>query len=147
MAKIRCYIKKMYYNYLNKMSWADILKKNDNEFQTEFYKESIQHEIIYEENNDPYIKNIDDEFEYIYINKIMDIKDNFKEYIDSQAFPFLNKNSHSTLNFYIFIKNNCFNLLNLEKIVEKENKEYFEDIENEDIKEYEEYKEYYEYDK
>jgi len=131
------------------MSWADILKKNhnDNEFQKELYKENIKDEIIYEENNDQYIKNIDDEFENMYLNKIMDIKNDFKEYVDSQAFPFLNKNSHSLLNFYIFIKNNCFNLLKLEKIIEIENKEYLEDLENESIKEYEEYKEYCDYNK
>lgn len=124
------------------MSWANILKKNDKEFQTEFYKENNENETIYIEEKDPYIKNIDDEFEYVYMDKIMDIKDDFKEYIDFQALPFLNKNNSSTLNFYNFIKENCFNLLKLKEIIDKENTEYLDEFKNNSLNEYEDYYEY-----
>lgn len=115
------------------MSWVDILKKNDNEFQI-----SIEKEVEYNESTnyiyDSNIKDIDDEFNRIYILKIYDIKFYFKKIIDEYPLPFLNKKSPN--NFFIdYIKYNCKNYYTLEKNIIKENNEYLNELEEEEEQE------------
>ena len=60
------------------------------------------------------------------IFNIVDIKLEFKDYIDDLCLPFLNKNSNI---FYDFIKYNCYNLDIVKNKVENENKEYLKELE------------------
>lgn len=127
------------------MSWLDALKKNDKEFEIIApIKEEVQ-EIIIEE-PDYFIKDIEEEFEKIYGLKISDIKFDFKEYIENEALPFMNKTIYNNYNynyydFYDFIKNNCNNYYKVIKNVDKENKEYFELLKEEENELYDENKE------
>lgn len=128
------------------MSWLDILKKNDKEFDKNIKLSEIEQE---EENNineiDSNIKDIEEEFDKIYLDKIIDIKLELKEYIDCEALPFLNKNNYTDNNFYNFIKYNSENYFKLEVKIEKENEAYLESIEIEDNEIYDEYKDSIDY--
>lgn len=127
------------------MSWLEILKKNDKEFE-----KNIQSlEIHQEEDNineiDSNIKDIEEEFDKIYLDKIVDIKLELKEYIDCEALPFLNKSNYKDDNFYNFMKYNSENYFKLQIEIEKENEEYLEAIEIEDNEMYDEYKDSIDY--
>jgi hypothetical protein len=128
------------------MSWLEILKKNDKEFDKNIKLSEINQE---EEDNineiDSNIKDIEEEFDKIYLDKIVDIKLELKEYIDSDALPFLNKNNYTDNNFYNFIKYNSENYFKLEVEIEKENELYLESIEIEDNEIYDEYKDSIDY--
>ena len=83
------------------MSWVDILKKNDNEFEINIDKDieiKENHKVIY----DPNIIDIDEEFEKIYSLKIYDIHYNFKQLINENVLPFLNIKTTTTI-FFDFI--------------------------------------------
>ena len=125
------------------MSWLNILKKNDKDFETVSpIKEEVQ-EIIVEEPN-YFIKNIEEEFEKIYSLKIIDIKFDFKEHIENEALPFMNKTIHTNYNFYDFydfIKNNCINYYKLSNNIDKENKEYLDSLKDDEHDFFEEFKE------
>lgn len=112
------------------MDFLNILKKNDKEFEKTFIQEVQKIEIIVE--TDSNIKNAEDEFEKIYMNKIEDIKFDFKEYIENEGYPFLNKTNFDGYSFYDFIKYNSINFYDLEVIVENENKEYLEFVQEEE---------------
>ena len=115
------------------MSWANILKKNNKQFETE---KTVESEQEYEGNidiNDINIKDLDEEFEYMYIKDIVDIKCDLKEYIESRCLPFLNRSNINIYhNFYEFIKNNCINLHELENKLNKEYEKYLEELEKEE---------------
>ena len=128
------------------MSWVDILKKNDSEFETILSEENIT---IQEEKIqilDLNIKDLDEEFDKIYFDKILEIKLEFKEFIEDEAFPFLNKRNTTNYNFYDFIKENSTNLYCLKELVDKENTEYLNDIEIEENEYYEDNREFLDYD-
>lgn len=128
------------------MNFLDILKKNDKEFEKTFIPEEV--EVIDVENDviDHFIKNVDDEYEKIYTEKIQDIKFDFKEYIDNEGYPFLNKTNFEDYTFYDFIKYNSVNFYDLEIEVENDNKDYLESLQKEDNENYEEYKELHDFD-
>lgn len=128
------------------MSWIDILKKNDNDFETKLSEENTT---IHEEKIqilDLNIKDLDDEFDKIYFDKIIEVKLEFKEFIEEEGFPFLNKRNNSDFTFYDFIKENSTNFYCLKELVDKENTEYLNDIEIEENENYEENKEFLDYD-
>lgn len=118
------------------MSWLDTVKKNDIDFETSLNKEELDEEeegIIEEDYN---ILDPDDEFYRIYSNIVVDLKIEFKDYIDDQAFPFLDNNlNFSEYIFFNFIKYNSLNYKKVYNDVIKENEEYLkmkeEDEENE----------------
>ena len=128
------------------MSWVDILKKNDNEFETILSEENITIQEEKVQIFDLNIKDLDEEFDKIYFDKILEIKLEFKEFIEEEAFPFLNKRNTADYNFYDFIKENSTNLYNLKELVDKENNNYLIDIEAEENENYEENREFLEYD-
>jgi len=115
------------------MSWVDILKKNEKEFEVNIEKD-IEYKdtpnIIY----DPNIKDIDEEFDKLYSLKIYDIKFDFKEFIEESSLPFLNIKSTNNL-FIDFIKYNSTNYYNLEKKVNEENDKYLLEIHEEEEQE------------
>ena len=125
------------------MSWVGVLKKNDKEFETtpkkkepEFYEEAIE--------DDPFIKDVDEEFEKKYMNAMIEIKIEFTDFIKDKALPFLNKVNHNKYNFYDFIKEHSAQFREVEKSVDKENEQYFNDLEKEEEELIEEYREFME---
>jgi hypothetical protein len=115
------------------MSWANILKKNNKQFETEKIVQSQLDTTEESEVIDDNIKDLDEEFENKYMMNIVDIKCDLKEYIESQSLPFLNKtNINIYHNFYEFIKNNCTNLHELENKLNKEYETYLEEIQKEE---------------
>ena len=113
------------------MSWAQILKKNDKEFETGTSKNDILEEFNNNETDNSLLNtddllDIDDEFDHKYFSKIVDLKIEFKEYIDFEALPFFNLNTNIDYSntFYDFIKNNSENYKKLVIEIENINEEY-----------------------
>lgn len=113
------------------MSWVDILKKNDKEFEIILDTEIETYELPSLSFVDPNIKDLDDEFDRLYMLKIYDIKFYFKQVIDDYPLPFLNIKSNNNL-LIDFIKYNCKNYYKLEKKIIKENDEYLEELKEEE---------------
>lgn len=125
------------------MSWVGVLQKNNKEFektpkntQPDFYEEAIE--------EDPFIKDADEEFDKKYMNIMIDIKMEFIDFIKDKALPFLNKVNHNKYNFYDFIKEHSIQFREVEKSVDKENEQYFDDLEREEEELIDEYKEFME---
>ena len=117
--------------------WLEVLKKNDIEFQKNSNKENIiplDEEIHDNNKNSLFYRCPDEEFNIIYNDKMIDIKFDFKEFIEHKGMPFLDKNPvfNKKLNFYDFLKNHSSNYKDLCKKIEKENKETEEDEDNDD---------------
>ena len=116
------------------MNWANILNKNKKEFET---KSKVN---ITEDDNINYtnyeLKDYDEEFDILYNLKIYDLKSDFKELIEEESLPFMDKIINFQYSFYDFIKNNCENYLNIIKKVDSENEEYLKELEEEDEKSY-----------
>jgi len=119
------------------MSWVDILKKNEKDFEVNIEKD-IEYKdtpnIIY----DPNIKDLDEEFDKLYSIKIYDIKFDFKQFIEESSLPFLNIKSTNNL-FIDFIKYNSTNYYNLEKKINEENDKYLLEIKEEEEQEKNDY--------
>ena len=116
--------------------WLEILKKNDIEFQKNSNKENIipYEEEISDNKNSVFIRCPDEEFNHIYMDKMIDIKFDFKEFIEHKGFPFLDKNPvfNKKLNFYDFLKNHSSNYKDVCRKIEQENKETEEEEDNDD---------------
>jgi len=116
------------------MSWVNILKKNDNVFQKEIIKKKVEEKKVIIV-NDPNIKNFEDEFDFEYSSKIIDIKLEFKEYIEKICLPFFDKNRTTldySYNFNDYVKYNSKNLIKIKNKVQKENEEYLKQLEDEE---------------
>jgi hypothetical protein len=120
------------------MNWANILKQNNLEFHKEISKKKIEREkkII---KFDPNIKNYEDEFDIEYSLKIIDIKLEFKEYIENMCLPFLDKNirmNDYSYNFNDYIKYNSKNLIKIKNNIQEQNEEYLNQLEDDDENDY-----------
>ena len=108
------------------MTWLSILKKNDKEFEKSIVvkpEECLPEHLELDKN----IQDVDEEFENKYSLKIMDLRFEFKEYINELALPFLDgKNGENE--FYDFIKDNCSNYEKVKKNVNMKNEEYINEI-------------------
>jgi hypothetical protein len=120
------------------MNWCDIIKKNDKPIETQDKLETeIEIDIdenIEEENLN--LKNVDEEFNKEYSSNILDIKFEFRDYIEKEYLPFLNVMNKTTTkyNFYDFIKQNSVNYKKLMERIEKENEAYLKQLEEEENK-------------
>lgn len=117
------------------MNWIDILKKNDKEFEK--LEKIIQ--IVEEEKSciyDPNILILEDEFENLYLHKIINIITEFKSYIHEDFLPFLNKPNLNKYNFYDYVKENCIEFYNLTDKVNNENELYLKELEETNEEEY-----------
>jgi hypothetical protein len=116
------------------MNWTDVLKKNNKEFQKKIPEKIIEDNT--EEEIDYNIKDYEDEFDTLHSYDIVEIKIDFKDYIDNLSLPFLDKDINSPFNnnniFYDFIKYNSVNLINIKNNVEKENEEYLNELYDEE---------------
>lgn len=118
-------------NYLSEKSkWSDIIKNNDKDIEKKFIKEkknNIQKTIL-----NYNLKNSDEEFEFIFNKVLVNIKVDFENYINNQAFPFMDNNLNlKSYNFYDFLKYNSQNYIDVVNKVDEENNEYNVDGEKE----------------
>ena len=125
------------------MSWINILKKNDKEFE-----KPVETKIIIEEEKvhiyDCNILILEDEFEYMYLNKIINIITEFKDYIYNDFLPFFQcqykDDKDDKYDLYDFIKYNCIEYYDLSDKVNRENELYLKELEElNDDDYYEEY--------
>jgi len=121
-------------------SWANIIKKNDKEFE----KPKKIDEIINYDNNseketelyqsicDNSMIDVDDEYDRLYLDKIFDIRMEFKKSVEDYNLPFLNKtNMTGKFLFEDYIKYNSKNYEKLARKIENENNEILKQIEEE----------------
>lgn len=117
------------------MSWSSVLKKNADIEQ----KKVKENKKIVENNDfDPYkdlcFKDIDEEFEYQYLNRMTNISIDFRDYISKNYLPFMDKHIPIKYTIYDFLKNNSEELFKTTKKVT----DYNEELINEYNKEQEE---------
>lgn len=117
------------------MSWSSVLKKNAHIEQ----KKVKENKKIVENNDfDPYkdlcFKDIDEEFEYQYLNRMTNISIDFRDYISKNYLPFMDKHIPIKYTIYDFLKNNSEELFKTTKKVT----DYNEELINEYNKEQEE---------
>lgn len=126
--------------------WSEVLLKNDKKFETiiKSKKEETDVNLIVEEIEDFNLKDIDEEYYLEYMNKFIEIKIEFEEYIKDKCLPFLNKKeymenpnnfniskNHNTYDLYDYIKYNSINYIELNEKINKENEEYINELEKE----------------
>ena len=111
------------------MTWLDIVKKEDKEF--EIKKEEIvkEHTIIQSKQNiylDPTI-----EFEHKYNDNLMNIKFDFIDYIKHFCYPFMDNPFHLDYNIFDFMKQHSCEYSKVIDYVEQVNKDIDKEIEEE----------------
>ena len=115
------------------MDWKSVVSKNSDKNIEPIDK--LDEDII--DKNENIIKDncylvsyldIDDEFEFAYSRKISYIKEEFKDFINFNALPFMDKHMNFEFNFYDFIKNNSLNYLKIEKKVIQHNDDIDKEI-------------------
>lgn len=108
----------------NKISFIDILKLNNDNVPL-VKKEEKKEEYIDEEElkYNAFLKDVDEEFDYLYMAKINDIQFEFKEYLKENAYPFMDKLNLNNYGFFDFIKYSSENYDKLITKIQKENEE------------------------
>lgn len=114
------------------MDWAKIASKNKDKEQVKIKKEEkIETKII----ENPYsilnFKDVDEEFEFKYLDKITDISIEFRDFIYKNYLPFMDKNVFVNYTLYDFIKNNSVEYENTIRMVENYNQELIDDYNKE----------------
>jgi hypothetical protein len=116
------------------MDWKGVVDRNQKEFEKIESKKEEEKEEIFE--FDANIKNYEEEFDYVHLIDIVEIKKEFKDYIDSLALPFLDRDIILGYNLqndlYDYIKYNCQNLEKIKDKIQKENEEYIKELEEDD---------------
>ena len=106
------------------MSWSSILKKN-----AHIEQQKVKEEKKIVENNhfDPYkdlcFKDIDEEFEHHYLNKMTNISIEYRDYISRNYLPFMDKHIPIKYTIYDFLKNNSEEFLKTTRKVTNYNEE------------------------
>lgn len=107
-----------------KMSWLEVLKKNDKEFDTSVDNTQIEEEVMEEDIYSTLIlKDAENEFDRLYLSKITEIKCELQDYLVDEALPFLDKLNSNDYGFYDFIKETSYNYYDVKEKVDKENDE------------------------
>jgi len=113
------------------MSWCDITKINTNVIKEVKKEEEV---IIKKEVINPYsilnLKNIDDEFDYMYHRNILNISFELRNYISYNFLPFMDK-LNTTYNIFDFMKENSYEYTNVINKVEKYNNELIKEYSQE----------------
>lgn len=114
------------------MSWAKIASSNKDKIQEKIKKEAIIKE---EKKYDPYsilnFKEVEEEFEFKYLDKMTDISIEFRDFIYRNYLPFMDKNVFVNYTLYDFIKNNSVEYENTIRMVENYNQELIDDYNKE----------------
>jgi hypothetical protein len=106
------------------MSWLEVLKKNDKEFDTSVDTTQIEEEVIEEDIYRTLIfKDGENEFDRLYLSKITEIKCELQDHLVDNALPFLDKLNNNDYGFYDFIKETSYNYYEVKEKVDKENDE------------------------
>ena len=118
------------------MSWVNILKKNDKEFETVIEEKKKEVKKVEEEIINYDYKNIDDEFDYKYSYKISCIMVEFDDFLRKEFLPFndkcvLNKTFNPDYTFFDFIKFNSTEFQQISKYVNNYNDDIDKEIEEE----------------
>ncbi len=120
------------------MSWSGITKTYCPPPKKEVKKvvEQVEEQVP-EYMNEIILKDVDDEFDYLYFAKINSIKIDFETYISENAFPFfdkmLNLQNDIKYNFLDYIKYNSKNFYKLKEEADQYNKKLIEEEENNDM--------------
>ncbi len=120
------------------MSWSGITKVNCPVQKKEVKKvvEQVEEQVP-EYMNEIILKDIDDEFNYLYFSKINSIKIDLQTYISENAFPFfdkmLNLQRNIEYNFFDYIKYNSKNFYKIKEEADEYNKKLIEEEENYDM--------------
>lgn len=114
------------------MDWAKIASKNKDKEQVKIKKEEkIETKTI----ENPYsilnFKDVDEEFEFKYLDKMTDISIEFRDFIYKNYLPFMDKNVFVNYTLYDFIKNNSVEYENTIRMVENYNQELIDDYNKE----------------
>ncbi len=120
--------------------FIDILKKDINTKVPELCKKEKEDDNVNEETNndnnnlqyDPNIKNPNDEFEREYMSKIFDLKLEFKDEIEQEGLPFMNRLHNVNYTFFDYIKYNSNNFRKIINKVTLHNEEYLREINDDD---------------
>ena len=116
------------------MDWKSVVSKNSDKNIEPIDKldEDIidKNENIIKDNNSYLVSylDIDDEVDFAYSRKISYVKEEFKDFINFHALPFMDKHMNIEFNFYDFIKNNSLNYLKIEKKVVQHNDDIDKEI-------------------
>lgn len=114
------------------MNWAKIASSNKDKIQEKIKKEPI---IEQEKELDPYsilnFKDVEEEFEYKYLDKMTDISIEFRDFIYKNYLPFMDKNVFVNYTLYDFIKNNSVEYNNTIRMVESYNQGLIDDYNKE----------------
>lgn len=125
------------------MNYADIAKKNTDVIQPKIKKEEEKKEIVvYNKYSDLVFKDIEDEYDFKYLREITDISIDFRDYINKNYLPFMDRMINVEYHIYDFLKYNSIEYNKTLQQVEDYNnnlmKEYdkeLEEIEKEMIEE------------
>jgi len=116
--------------------WLEVLKKNDIDFEKVSNKENIDNiqEETPIEKQSLFHRCPDEEFDYLFSNKMIEIKTEFKDFIDHKGLPLLDKNPifNKKLGFYDFLKIHSKNYIDLCNKIEAEKREVEEENENDE---------------
>lgn len=113
------------------MSWAKITAKNKDKEQEIIVKEKKNEQKIYDPYSHLMFKNIDDEFEYRYLNKMSNISVQFRDFISKHFLPFMDKIIYVNYTTYDFIKENSYEYNIVENYVNNYNQELINEYEKE----------------
>ena len=114
------------------MNWAEKLKKSKDIEQKKIVKKEIKEP---EKIHDPYsvlnFMDVDDEFDYKYLDKMTDISIEFRDYISKNFLPFMNKVIYVKYTTYDFMKDYSYEFDNTLKYVNNYNQDLVDEYNKE----------------
>ena len=114
------------------MNWAEKLKESKNIEQKKIVKKEIKEP---EKIIDPYsvlnFMDVDDEFDYKYLDKMTDISIEFRDYISKNFLPFMNKVIYVNYTTYDFIKDYSYEYEKTLNYVNNHNQELVDEYDKE----------------
>jgi|TARA_B110000483_G_scaffold43534_2_gene54378 RNase adaptor protein for sRNA GlmZ degradation len=114
------------------MNYADITKKNNDIIQPKIKKEEVKKEIVvYNKYSDLVFKDVEDEFDFKYLRNITDISIDFRDYINKNYLPFMDKIIGIEYHIYDFLKYNSKEYHKTLKHVEEYNNNLIEEYDKE----------------
>lgn len=114
------------------MSWAEKAKKNQDKKQDKIIIETKRvEEIIHNPYSILNLKDIEDEFDYKYLDKMTDISIEFRDYISNNYLPFMDKRININYDIYDLIKDHSYEYKKVVKYVKEYNENLIKDYEKE----------------
>ena len=108
------------------MNWSEVAKKNKDKKQKKIVvQEEIKEKVEYNPYSELNFKDVDDEFDYKYLDKMTDISIEFRDFISNNYLPFMDKRININYDIYDLIKDHSYEY-------EKEMEEIRKEIEEEE---------------